>query len=335
MDRRSFVAAALLTVAGCGQSPTTETPTATGTATETPTQTATSTATETPTETATETPTQTATETPTETATETPELSQREERAATALTNATRELTQAIGTYVGEDNDSLVDVSAASESFDRIQVIGDISDADNHLETARDTASSRQQARLAGVEDAREFLRLSVDAQTALIETYGHVERGRDAVSDENADAVESAIRSLRDSRRRAERWFTRITEQTDAEPVSVVPALPVSEYEAKVGQFEAELAGFESLREFLDRLRAAVATLSDAKRFDRVDRERRAREEAQEAATAFESVASELQTFAADLSEAGAALEGISTELADVAAIKAETAREIEEDNS
>jgi uncharacterized phage infection (PIP) family protein YhgE len=331
MDRRSFVVAAVLALAGCGQSPATETSTETGTATATPTAAPTSTPTETPTDTPTETPT----ETPTDTPTETPELSQREQRAATALTNATRDLTQAIDAYVGEDGDSLADVSAASESFDRIRVISAISDADDHLETARDTASSRQQARLAGVEDAREFLRLSVDAQTALVEAYGEVERGRDGVDDEDADTVESAVRGLRDSRRSAETWITRITEQTDAEPVSAVPALPVSEYEAKVGQFEAELAGFESLGGFLDRLREAVATLNDAERFDRVEQERRARENAQEAATAFDSVASELRTFAADLSEGGAALEGISTELADIAEAKAETAREIEEDNS
>lgn len=335
MNRRSFVVTALLAIAGCGQTPTTETPSSTATEAPTATPTATRTPTETPTETATETPTDTPTETPTETSTETPELSPREERAASALSTATRELTDAVRAYIGTSDGSLTDVSAASGSFDRIQVINAIADADDHIERAQDTASERQQARLTGVEDAREFLRLSVDAQTALVQSYEQVERGRDAVSEEQGEEVESAVRSLQDRRRRASMWVTRITEQTAADAVSVVPALPVSEYEAKLGQFEAEVAGFESLGGFLDRLAVAIETLADADRFDRVDQERRARENAREAATAFESIASELRTFAADLPEGGAALDGISTELADIADTKAETAREIEEDNS
>jgi DNA repair exonuclease SbcCD ATPase subunit len=334
MDRRSFLVAALLSVAGCGQTPSDGTPTtAPSTETETPTATRTATPTETPTATETETPTATETETPT--ATETPELSPQEERAAQELNAAIRELTQAVNTYAGSEGGSLTDVSAATRSFPRVPVLGDLSDVDDHIEAARSRVSARQQARFAAVVDARQFLGLCVPTQEELIAAFGEVQRGREAVDAENSDTVDSAARELRDRRRRANRQFTRITEETAAEQVSVVSALPVSEYEAKVGQFEAEIAGFGSLADFLDRFTVAIVNLNDAERFDRVEQERRARENAQAAATAFESLAADLRTFASELSEGGAALESISTALADLAEAKGENAREIESENS
>ena len=333
MDRRSFIALSAAVLAGCGQQPSTDTSTPTATATDTPT--ATATATSTPTATATDTPTETPTDTPTPTETETPELSEREEQAAQALSLAIRDLNEAVYTYAGSQGGSLLDVSAATESFPRIQVIGDISDADDYIEDARATASGRQQPRLAAVEDARQFLRICLQIQERVIAAYGEAERARDAVDSEQAGTIEAATGDLRNERRRAQPPFADIESETSAETVSVLPSIPAEEYEAKVAQFDAEIDGFGSLADFLDRLHDAVVDLNDAERFDRVERERTARERAQQAAEAFEALTTELDEFASNLTEAGAALEGISTDLVDIAEAKAEKAREIEEDNA
>jgi hypothetical protein len=329
-----FLAASVFALAGCNQSPSTETATATDT--DTATETA---STATPTATVEPTPSPTDTDTPTETAepteTETPELSPREEQAAEAMDRAIRELTRAVNSYADQANGSLLDVSAASRSFTRITVLGDISDADDHISDARPRASERQRARLAGIEDARQFLRISVDVQTAVIEAYGDAQQGREALDEEQDGGIDTASGSLRDNQRRANQRLTTLTEETAAEPVSVVPALPTSEYEAKVSQFTAEVDGFASLADFFDRLEVAVVDLNDAERFDRVENESRARENAREAAEAFETLETELRTFVSNLSESGASLEGLSTDLADLAAAKAEKAREIEADNA
>ncbi|WP_192918520.1 hypothetical protein [Salinigranum salinum] len=337
MDRRSFIALSAPLLAGCGQLPSTETPTseptATATPTETETPTETATATETPTETTTPTETATATETPTET--ETPELSDREQRAARALDRAISELNQAVATYTGSAEGSLLDVSAATNGFSRVAVIGDISDADDHIEAARRDASNRQQSRLTAVEDAREFLSLAAEAQSRVIAAFAETQRARDAVDTEQEGTIESAVRDLREERRRAERPFTTLREETSADTVSVLPRIDVSEYEDKVAQFDAEIGGLGSLADFLDRLREAVVDLNDAERFDRVENERNAREAARTAAEAFETLTTELREFASGLSENGAALEPVATDLADLAAAKAEKARNIEERNS
>lgn len=338
MDRRSVLAATVTILAGCGQLPSTDTSTpTTETATDAPTPTTTSTSSptesETATPTATEEPTPAETETPT--ATETPELSEREERAARELDRAISELSQAVSTYTGSAGDSLVDVSASSRGFSRPAVLRDLSDADDHIEDARRLASSRQQPRLQAVETARLFLRLCIDTQPSLIAAFGDAQSARDAVEDQREAEIESATRELRDERADAEQTLGRIVSETDASRVSVVPAIPASDYEAKVDQFDAEVGGFASLADFFDRLRPAVVDLNDAERFDRADRERRAREEAQAAADAFEALSTDLQSFADDLPEAGTSLEGLASDLADIATTKAEDARELVEDNS
>jgi hypothetical protein len=338
MDRRSVLAATATLLAGCGQLPSTETSTPTsepGTATQSPSTT------ETPTETATEaeTPTETATETetPTETATETetPELSEREERAAQELGRAVTELSRTVATYTGDADDSLVTVSAASRGFSRTAVLAELSDVDDHIEDARGLVSERQRSRLDAVETARRFLGLSTDTQPRLIAAFAAVGRARDAVADQRESDLETATRDVREEREDAEGPFARIESETDAERVAVVPEIPESEYEAKVAQFGAEVDGFGTLADFLDRFLTAVDDLNDAERFDDGGRERRAREEGQAAADEFDALSSEVQTFADGLSEAGASLEGPATDLADLAAEKAADAREIVEDNS
>lgn len=337
MDRRSVLAATVAFLAGCGQLPSTDTSTPTGTATDTPTSTATPSRTPTESETAmptaTEEPTPTETETPT--ATETPELSEREERAAREFDRATSELSQAVSAYAGSAGDSLVDVNAASSGFSRPAVLNELSDADDHIEDARRLASSRQQSRLAAVETARLFLGLCIDVQPRLIAAFGDAQSARDAIDNQRETEIESATNELRAERQDAERTLDRIVSETDASRVAVVPAIPASDYEAKVDQFGAEVEGFASLADFFDRFRPAVVDLNDAERFDRAESERRAREEGQAAADAFEALSTDLQSFADDLSEAGASLDGLATDLADLAATKAEAALEIVEDNS
>ncbi len=342
MDRRSVLAAAVALLAGCGQSPSPDTSTSTtgtGTATQapsstvTPTQSPTATATEEPTATATEEPTETTT--PTETETETPELSEREERAAQELDRAISDLSQAVAAYTGSASESLVTVSAASRGFSRSAVLTELTDADDNIENARRLVSGRQQPRLAAVESARRFLRLSIDVQPRLIAAFGAAESARDAIAEQQASELETATRELREERGDAEDPLDRIESETDAASVSVVPEISESEYGAKVAQFAAEIDGFGSLADFFDRFLTAVAALNDAERFDRAEREARAREDGQAAADAFDALSSDLQSFADGLSEAGASLDDLANDLARLAAEKGDDAREIVEDNS
>jgi hypothetical protein len=325
MNRRSLLALSAIFLAGCGQSPSTGTSTTTGT--ESPTETATGT------DTSTKTNTPTETDTPTETAT--PELSDREQAAAEALDRAVRELNQAVADYTGSNGESLLDVSAGSNPVPRVSVLGELRDAREDIQEARENASGRQQPRIEAIEEARQFISLCLDTQTRLIAAYEELVRAREAVDNEAAGTIGAAVTEIRDERGRAERTFTTIQEETSADTVSVVPAIPTDDYEGKVAQFTAELDGFASLIDFLDRLREATVDLNDAERFDRVENENRARDRAGEAAEAFEALTTELREFASNLPEAGSSLVSVSNDLADIAETKAEKAREIQEENS
>lgn len=339
MDRRSLLATAAALLAGCGQLPSTDTSTpspGTGTATQapsttTPPQSPTDEPVSSPTATATDEPTQT--ESPTET--ETPALSEREQRAERALRRAITELNRAVESYVGNEGDSLVDVDAATQAFSRPVVLSDLSDADDHITTARQLVSARQRPRLEAVENARRFLSLCIDTQPRLIAAFDLVETGREDIDNQREVALENTTRDLRAERRNAEQSLSRIEAETEASRVAVVPAIPEDDYDAKVAQFAAEVDGFGSLADFFDRFLPAVTALNDAERFDRVDRERRAREEGQAAADAFDTLATDLRAFAADLTDAGASLDAPATALADLAETKAADARELVEENS
>lgn len=337
MNRRAFLVSSLLLGAGCNQVPSidTSTPPGTGTATvapeETPTQTPSPTAADTPTET----PTETETESPTPTETETPAYNDLEQRAALELDRALGDLRDAVAAYAGSQGDSILDVSAATRSFSRVSVISDLAEADDHLEVARTRASRRQQARLAAVEDARQFIRLCVDAQSAVIAAFGEVQRGQEGVEQEREDTIESARRALVEDRRTAETRLTRVLDETDPEPVSVLGAIPAEEYESKMDQFAAEISGFSSLETFFERFYDAVVELNAAQRYDNVDNEALARRSAQRAVEAFESLATDLDSFVSDLPEGGASLTDVSSALADIAREKAERAREIQSRNT
>jgi hypothetical protein len=342
MDRRSLLATAAALLAGCGQLPSTDTspsPPGTGTAspsgTTTPSPSPTEEPAASPTTTPTDEPPQTESPTATETETETPALSEREERAERALTRAIDDLGRAVEAYVSNEGDSLADVDAATRAFSRPAVLSDLSDADDHITTARRLVSARQRPRLEAVENARRFLGLCIDTQPRLIAAFGLVEAGRENIDGQEEVGLENTTRDLRTERRNAEQSLSRIEAETDAARVAVVPAITESDYDAKVDQFAAEVDGFGGLADFFDRFLPAITALNDAERFDRVDRERRAREEGQAAADAFDTLETDLRAFAGELSDAGASLEAPATALADLAETKAADAREIVEDNS
>ncbi|AUV84154.1 hypothetical protein C2R22_21485 (plasmid) [Salinigranum rubrum] len=81
--------------------------------------------------------------------------------------------------------------------------------------------------------------------------------------------------------------------------------------------------------------MREAIGELNDAQRFDRVDRERSARESAQRAVEDFERLSREIQTFLDNLSESGASLRELTNSLIEISENKRELASEILEQNS
>ncbi|WP_162562606.1 hypothetical protein [Salinigranum rubrum] len=237
--------------------------------------------------------------------------------------------------YAKTEGGSLLDISASTDTFPRVSVVQEISDAQGEISDAKPLVSDRQRPTFDQVITARKFLSYCTQIQTYIIEAYSQVVNGRDGVENEREGAIESAVVALEDNTEDATRFLTRIRSETTAEEVSIVPAIPAEDYTAKVAQFDAEISGFEALSGFLESMREAIGELNDAQRFDRVDRERSARESAQRAVEDFERLSREIQTFLDNLSESGASLRELTNSLIEISENKRELASEILEQNS
>ena len=317
MHRRQVLVLLSSLVAGCGgQDAATETPTATDTPTETPT------------DTPTETPTDTPTETPTDTQTATPGGPEREGNAAIAEVEKT--LDSVVATYGGPDSDNIMGVDASTTDFRGGRIENSLTEAEEELETARERAVTREQERtVERLAVAIRFLDLATRIQVALGNAFFALDRARVRISrEENGDARDSLVR-MESERQIAVPLLEQLRSETDAASVSVISSIDTADYEAKVAQFDAELAVMSRLNPRADTLARAVGRLASA-RAQAQNNAEGASETARRAATELEDAEAALRAVLDGLSEPADSLEPITQQLVDIAATKAAEAREI-----
>jgi len=317
MHRRRVLALLAAAVAGCsGQDAATETQTATPTVADTPAATATQTATATP------------TESPTETGTATPGAPERAGNEAIAEVEKT--LNSVVATYGGGDSDSLMGADASTTDFRGGRIAGSLTEAETELETARERAVTRDQQRtVERLAVTIRFLELALQIQTALGNSFFELERARNEIDQEDGGGARDNLSRMESERQLAMPLFESLRAETDAAAVSVISTIDTADYEAKIAQFDAEIAALGGLRSRLERLSGAVGRLAAARAQDRNNSESAA-ETAQRAASDLDDAEASLRTFLDELPEPADSLAGITEELIAITARKAAAAREI-----
>ena len=317
MDRRRVLALLTAAVAGCsGQDTATETQTATPTAADTPTATDTPTTTDTP------------TESPTETGTATPGAPERAGNEAIAEVEKT--LNSVVATYGGPDSDSLLGADASTTDFRGGRIAGSLSEAETELETARERAITREQQRtVERLAVTIRFLELALQIQTALGNAFFELERARNGIDQEDGGDARDNLSRMESERQLAMPLLESLRAETDAAAVSVIANIDTADYEAKVAQFDAEIAALGGLGSRVERLSRAVSRLAAARAQEQNNSES-AVETARQAASELDDAEASLQTFLDELPEPADSLAGITEELVAITARKATAAREI-----
>lgn len=318
MRRRQVLALLTGLVAGCSSQQETETETTTATSTPTATPTASPTASPTPTE----------TETPTATETATPGAAERAGNEAIAEVEKT--LNSAVATYGGPDSDSLLGVDASTTDFRGGRVDRLLTEAETELETARERAVIRSQQRtVERLAVAIRFLELASEAQVALGNAFFALGQARSEVDREDGSEAGDDLDRMENERRLAMPILDSIRAETDAASVSVLSSVDTAMYEAKVAQFEAEIAVMGRLRPAVDQLASAVNRLATAKAQERNNADS-ASSTASRAVDELEAALTRLRNVRDGIGTDGDALLVITQQFIDVGEVKLADAREI-----
>ncbi|QKY19034.1 hypothetical protein B4589_001090 [Halolamina sp. CBA1230] len=287
MDRRSYLAAAGLVLAGCSGTPT-------DTATQSPTETAMSTMTATATDTATPTDTETPSPTSEPTPTATPEPSEVELQLRAAI----EDLDAALDAF-DPLNGTILDVTATSVPFSQQEVRNALNPAQDHLDTAADEMTAEtpdelrtQHQRLTGV---HWYLWWAAPAQVEIksaaedlltIETAAYA--GADLEMEQSAGLFEDDIDTVQTN-------LEKLRRDSDPEDATAPTELTEELYREKLNQFEAEIVDMEELVSFFKEFLEIVTDVETAIE----DYEDRAYEEA---SSGFYSASSSFETQAESL---------------------------------
>jgi hypothetical protein len=317
MRRRQVLVLLTGLVAGCGSQ-----------SAETPTATETTTATATPTDTATPTATPTATETPTATDTATPGAAERAGNEAIAEVEKT--LDAVVAVYSGSDSDSILATDASTAGFRGGRIEDALVEAEEELATARERAVTREQQRTVDrLAVAIRFLELATELQVRLGNVYFTLGRVRSELDQEDGQRARDAIDRMENVRSISAPVLEEIRAETDATSVSVVEHVDTATYEAKLAQFDAELATFARLPSRLERMSRAVDRLATA-RLQVSNNNESAPETASRAVEELVPARAALRDVLESLDEDASSLRGELQRLVDIAGQKLADARAI-----
>jgi len=252
MDRRAFLAAGGLVLAGCGGTP--------EDGTTSPTDTATLTETASPTETATDTPTDSPTETEEPTPTETPEPSDVE----LALRDAVDDLDTALEEYPAP-NHSFLETNAGSGEFSQSNVRSPLSDAKSHLNTAEqemdDDTSEELRTRHERLLGVYWFFYWAGPVQTNLKDVMGDLRSVERAMYAADSFKQRTAIDQVREHVDEIDENLEKLKRDSEAEDATAPCELTEEQYTAKVDQFDTER---EDIGRLLDLMTEFGRVISD-----------------------------------------------------------------------
>jgi len=256
MDRRAYLTAAGLLLAGCSDTPATDT----NTSSPTNSPTATPTASPTPTSTATETPTATETSTPTQTPTQGPTEAERQIRRAANDLDATLE-------EYSPQNRSFLDVTATTGGFSQSAIRSHLYNAKKHLRNAKSEMTNEtsdeirtRHKRLFGVywffywaAPVQKGLKAVVgDLKDFQNETYANESFQAKSTRDEITDKLDTIDDNL-----------DKLKRDSNPEDATAPCALTEEQYREKLSQFEGERKDVKRLLDLFEELQGAISEVS------------------------------------------------------------------------
>jgi len=258
MDRRAYLAAAGLLLAGCSGTPGEETASATDTATGTSTPSPTASPTASPTDTETESPTPT--EEPTPTAT--PEPSDVE----IALRNAVADLDTALEEY-SAPNFTFLETNARLGEFSQSSVRSPLSDAKGHLNTAEqemdegtpEELRTRHQ-RLLGV---YWFFYWAGPVQTNLKDVMGDLRSVENAMYATDSFQENIARENVQEHVDEIDTNLDKLKRDSASEDATAPCALTEEQYIAKVDQFDAERGDISQLLDLFTEFGGVISNVA------------------------------------------------------------------------
>ena len=173
------------------------------------------------------------------------------------------------------------------------------------------------------------FLDLATRIQIALNNAYFALDRARAELGREDGSEARDNLQRMANERTVAVPILDRLRNETDAASVSVIDRIDTATYEAKVAQFDAEIAAMGRVRSRAETLSRGVDRLQTARQQE-ANNSDSAAETASRAADELESVETALRSLLDELGDDAASLRPLTTRLAEMAAAKAQDAREI-----
>lgn len=286
MRRRSFLVACLTVLAGCstlrqrwrqiqsarGNGAATESPSPTPTETvvptsDTPTATRTRTATRTQTQTRTPTDTQTPPDTESPTPTETPVAQGNTDLARRAMRRAEEDIDAAVEKYLSYQDgaNSLVDVTAATESFSWTAVASHLNKAREHLDEAVKLGSKTQIERANDLRDVAVFVQLTARAQNQLIDAFSNLQKAVDLLYANSLQTADTERNNMATHVDTATERLNDIDEELDPAVLDTTDVLDRSIYDKKTSQFQNEIDSLEVIDKDFDTLISAMDTFATA----------------------------------------------------------------------
>ncbi len=259
MDRRAYLAAAGLFLAGCSNAPETETdPTSTSASSSDTSATATPSSTETESPTPTNTETQTPTEEPTPTATPAPSEVELE------LRSAVEDLDAAFEKY-SAPNMTLMETNATTGKFSMSGVRADLSNAEAHLHNARqnvgDDTSEELRTRLKRLAGVHWFMYWGAPVQTQLKDAIPDLRSLENAIYANDQWDEGQAIDELREHTDAIDKNLEKLKRDSDPDDANAPCELTKEQYIAKLDQFEGERQDIDDL---VDLFRDFGSVISD-----------------------------------------------------------------------
>lgn len=199
------------------------------------------------------------TETTEEPSTTETETTAPEDVAAEHIQSTTALLEEAITTYAyfeGEQNASILNVTATSESFDRHQIDAKVVDARNELSTAESNAVEGQEETISKLRELTKFLSQIAFAQAKLAGGYQSAQEAEDALHEAQFGDVWSEGGQTKNAGAGARTYLDAAVAESSAESCSVVGNLSESTYTKKVDQIKAEASAIQTIGQQLRRLR-------------------------------------------------------------------------------
>lgn len=189
------------------------------------------------------------------------------ERTTRLVGEATTKLNEAISIYTsfaGEDA-GLMDVSATTTGFRKIEIQSKVREALSRLDDAVSSATEGQLVNIAALEEVGVFLSNAAAAQEALVLAYDRLEFATERFYGESLLLMENATRELRQHKDDAIQAVERIREETEDDSMQVLSTVSPRLYREKERRLGDQAEAFDSFSNGLEEMRTGMEEMQEA----------------------------------------------------------------------